>query len=86
MRGDDKLTEFELGLLESIGQMKRGDFASIHTPEQIKSRRGGPVGSAKASPKRPTTLRIDESALERWRASGKGWQTRAAALLAKNAP
>lgn len=34
----------------------------------------------------PMTLRIDAEALARWRASGKGWQTRAAALLAAKAP
>jgi len=32
------------------------------------------------------TIRMDASALERWRASGPGWQTRAAALLAAKAP
>ena len=49
-------------------------------------RRGRPVGSTHASVKRPTTLRLDESVLARWRASGKGWQTRAAELLATHAP
>ena len=45
------------------------------------------VGSTQATRKAPVTLRLDEPvALERWRASGKGWQTRAAALLAKKAP
>ena len=29
---------------------------------------------------------IQKEALERWRASGKGWQTRAAAVLAAHAP
>ncbi|MBP7423684.1 MAG: BrnA antitoxin family protein [Sulfuritalea sp.] len=33
-----------------------------------------------------TALHMDADALARWRASGKGWQTRAAALLAKYAP
>ena len=45
--------------------------------------RGRPAGSGS---KQPATLRIDKEALARWRASGKGWQTRAAALLAKHAP
>ena len=36
--------------------------------------------------KAPVTLRMDPEALARWRASGKGWQTRAAALLAAKAP
>lgn len=32
------------------------------------------------------TIRIAPEALARWRASGPGWQTRAAELLAKKAP
>ena len=49
-------------------------------------RRGRPPGSRKAMPKVSTTIRMDETALARWRASGKGWQTRAAQVLAKHAP
>jgi uncharacterized protein (DUF4415 family) len=51
-----------------------------------KALRGRPVGSVQAQHKRPTTLRLDEEVLQRWRASGKGWQTRAAELLAAHAP
>ena len=36
--------------------------------------------------KAPVTLRLDPQALALWRASGKGWQTRAAAVLAERAP
>ena len=46
----------------------------------------GQRGAQKASKKVPTALRMDAEALARWRASGRGWQTRAAALLAKFAP
>lgn len=46
-------------------------------------RRGRPPA---ARHKAPVTLRMDEDALAAWRASGKGWQTRAAELLAKHAP
>jgi uncharacterized protein (DUF4415 family) len=48
--------------------------------------RGRPVGSVKDQHKVPTTLRLDEDVLQRWRASGKGWQTRAADILAAHAP
>ena len=48
--------------------------------------RGRPLGSVKDQHKVPTTLRLDEDVLIRWRASGKGWQTRAADLLATHAP
>ncbi len=46
-----------------------------------------PRGRPKAEvTKARVTIRIEHAALERWRASGKGWQTRAAALLAAKAP
>ena len=32
------------------------------------------------------TVRVESQALERWRASGPGWQTRLAALVARMAP
>jgi uncharacterized protein (DUF4415 family) len=38
------------------------------------------------TPKQPVTLRLDPQVLALWRASGKGWQTRAAAILAERAP
>lgn len=81
-----ELSEFESDLLESIRQAKRGEFAKVTTPEQIIARRGRPVGSVQATTKTPTTLRLDTPALNRWRASGKGWQTRAAAILEQYAP
>lgn len=70
-----------------LQQAARGEAAAVHTPEAIAARkRGRPVGSTQATRKAPVTLRLEPVALERWRASGKGWQTRAAALLAKKAP
>lgn len=85
---DPEIAQFERDLFESIAQAKRGEFARVHTPAQIEARRarGRPAGSVQAVTKRPTTIRLDEDALNRWRASGKGWQTRAAEVLAKNAP
>lgn len=49
-------------------------------------RRPGERGPQKAPTKERLTIRLDPQALARWRASGKGWQTRAAALLAAKAP
>jgi uncharacterized protein (DUF4415 family) len=46
-------------------------------------RRGRPPSQVH---KAPVTLRLDPQALALWRASGKGWQTRAAAVLAERAP
>ena len=84
---DLELAEFEAALLRSIGQARSGEVGARHTPEQIVARRRGrPLGSVKPASKRPTTLRLDAAALARWRASGKGWQTRAAQLLDVHAP
>lgn len=73
---DDELTEFERGLIESIGQAKRGEFAAVHTPKQIMARRGRPVGSVKADAKVAVKLRLDPDVLAALRATGRGWQTR----------
>lgn len=73
---DDELTRFERGLLESIAQAKRGEFAAVHTPEQIMARRGRPVGSVKADAKVAVKLRLDPDVLAALRATGRGWQTR----------
>lgn len=82
---DAEMQAFSNDVLESIRQAKRGE-GRVTTPEQIMARRGRPVGSVQAVTKRPTTLRLNDAALARWRASGKGWQTRAAEVLAKYAP
>lgn len=79
---ESKLTKFERELLDSVGQMKRGEFAAVHTPEQIEVRRAGrPVGSVKAVPKVSTTIRLSQDVVDRFRASGDGWQTRVDAAL-----
>ena len=83
---DPELAEFEAALLRSVEQATRGEYAAVHTPAQIAARRGRPTGSVQAKHRQPTTLRLDDEVLARWRASGKGWQTRAAELLAKYAP
>jgi uncharacterized protein (DUF4415 family) len=44
---------------------------------------GRPLGSGKTE---QISIRVPVEALEKWRASGKGWQTRAAQLLTRNAP
>lgn len=45
--------------------------------------RGRPAGSGETE---QIAIRIQKEALARWRATGKGWQTRAAAVLAEHAP
>ena len=49
----------------------------------VKASRGRPKADQH---KTPVTLRVDADVLARWRASGKGWQTRAAQALAAQAP
>lgn len=46
-----------------------------------------PRGRPKAEKtKTQISLRLDESTIEAWRATGRGWQTRMAEQLAKSAP
>jgi uncharacterized protein (DUF4415 family) len=79
---NDGLTEFERGLLTSVAQMQRGEFAAVHTSEQIEARRRGrPLGSTKANPKVPTSIRLSPDVLAAFRANGPGWQTRVDAAL-----
>ena len=81
---DPEMREFEEALLRSVDESLAG-IGSVHTPEQIQARRTGgrPV---QAVHKAPVTLRLDPEVLAAWRASGKGWQTRAAQALAALAP
>lgn len=74
---NEELTEFERGLLESLEQAKRGEFAAVHTPEQIMvRRRGRPIGSVQEVTKEPVKIRLDADLLAALRATGDGWQTR----------
>ncbi len=80
---DNDTKQFQDDLIESIRQMKRGEYARVHTPEQIAARRRGrPAGSRQAVTKEAVKLRIDPDVLATFRASGAGWQTRMNAALA----
>lgn len=46
-------------------------------------RAGRPVAT---DPRRQVTIRLPESVLAAWKASGPGWQTRMAELLSRRAP
>ena len=75
---EPEIAEFERGLLESIGQMKRGEVGRVHTPKMIAGykTRGRPVGSVKAEAKQAVTVRYSPEVLASFKASGKGWQAR----------
>jgi uncharacterized protein (DUF4415 family) len=74
------MRDLEQGLQEA----NAGVYARVSTPADIAKRAlGRPV---QATHKQPVTLRLDREVLEGWRASGKGWQTRAAEVLSKYAP
>lgn len=68
------------GLRQSLEQLKAGEFAAVHTPEQIAGYKklGRPP---KANPKVLINIRVDPDILEALKASGPGWQTRANDLL-----
>jgi uncharacterized protein (DUF4415 family) len=83
-----EMTAFEQDLLESVRQAITGNFVGdsiAYTPNTIETikRRGRPTQSIH---KQATTLRLDNSTLAKWRATGKGWQTRAAMVLSQHAP
>lgn len=78
---DPEVEQFQKDLLESIRQAKRGEYARVHTPEQIMARRGRPPGSVATSTKQAVKLRLDPDLLAALRASGAGWQTRVNAIL-----
>ena len=79
---DKEQKQFGADVLESIRQMKKGQAARVHTPEQIKARRvGRPLGSVAAVTKTPVKIRLDPDLLAALRASGRGWQTRVNDLL-----
>lgn len=78
---DPEIEQFQEDLLESIRQARRGEYAHVHTPEQIMARRGRPPGSVAASTKQAVKLRLDPDLLAALRASGAGWQTRVNAIL-----
>jgi uncharacterized protein (DUF4415 family) len=74
---DPEMEEFQAALLRSADQAMRGEYAAVHTPEQIMvRRRGRPAGSVKAVPKVQTAIRFDPDVLAALRATGRGWQTR----------
>lgn len=69
------LASIERGLM----QVAAGEGRAT-TGAEIARRRGRPRQTVT---KQPVTLRLDPEALARWRATGKGWQTRMAELLAR---
>lgn len=73
---DSEMAEFEAALLRSAKQATEGQYARVHTPDEIERRRGRPVGSTAAVRKSATTIRLDEEVLAAFRATGRGWQTR----------
>jgi len=85
---NEKMDAETAALLASIERGLKQAFAGdgrVHTPEMIAARRTSGRPKLPAH-KEAVTLRMAPEALARWRASGKGWQTRAAAVLTEHAP
>ena len=80
---DGETQQFMADLERSLQEALAGE-GRVTTGDAIAKRTGG--RPRQVAHKRPTTLRLEEDVLARWRASGKGWQTRAAEVLAKHAP
>lgn len=70
------------GLRQALQEAKAGQFAAVHTPEQMAARRPGrPPGSVKPDAKIATNIRFDPDVLQALKATGQGWQTRVNELL-----
>ena len=79
---DPEMQEFEAALLRSVDQALRGEYAAVHTPQQIAARkRGRPAGTVKTGAKVSTTIRFDPDLLAALKATGAGWQTRVNEVL-----
>ncbi len=59
-----------------FARSKSHDDIPDHIRAAFPKRRGRPVGSGVGASKEQVTLRLDKDVLERFRASGPGWQTR----------
>lgn len=67
-----EVLEFEAALQRSVGQAVQGEYAAVHTPEQIAARkRGRPFGTVKAHAKVSTTIRFDADVLDALKATGR---------------
>ncbi|MBS0468319.1 MAG: BrnA antitoxin family protein [Proteobacteria bacterium] len=80
---DPETLEFETALLRSVDQALAGEGRVTTGAEIAKRSAGRPVQTVH---KQPVTLRLDPEVLARWRASGKGWQTRMAEVLGQATP
>ena len=80
---DPEILEFEAALLRSVDQALAGEGRVTTGAEIAKRSAGRPVQTVH---KQPVTLRLDPEVLARWRASGKGWQTRMAEVLGQTTP
>lgn len=66
-------------------QIEDGENPDAPLPVFTK-RRPGERGAGKRPAKVQLTLRLDPAAVAAWKASGEGWMTRAADVLAREAP
>jgi len=73
-----------------IPEQSAADFAKMQParealPKRIK-RAIGQRGPGRKTAKQPVTLRLDPDVIERFKATGPGWQTRMHTILKKHAP
>jgi len=80
--GEDRpLTPDEAAKMRHAVIVRSGGFAAVR--EALAKRRRGP---GRKPPKQQVTLRLEPTTVARWKASGSGWQTRIAQVLAEHAP
>jgi len=79
--GNRTFTAEELARMERSVVVYSGGPLAVR--EALAKRRRG---AGKKPAKQQVTLRLEQTTLERWKASGAGWQTRIAQVLAEHAP
>jgi uncharacterized protein (DUF4415 family) len=79
----------EVRELESVDIRAMRSAAEVLPPELVRvlpRRKPGQRGVQKAPTKQQVTLRLDRDVLDRFRATGSGWQTRINEALKKSMP
>ena len=69
-------------------KVKPGEYKELPELTDVMLKRGAVKRAGRpvaTNPRRQVTIRIPESVLAAWKASGPGWQTRMAELLSKRA-
>lgn len=75
----EELTDDDFARMKPLEEVMPADFVNMVLSHQAEMEKKGlmkPRGKQKAPTKQATTIRLSPIVLEKFRATGKGWQTR----------